>query len=276
LTEILRNFLLFTLYEISMAHRLTSPLFVATLILSQTGAVSTPSSSFALVPPRGSSAQLAPVRAPDPKDLLKKAAANIAKAKSLHFTLAAHPVTPGSRLAALVSGEGNVVLPDTLVFQGSMQTTPALAMSIVSAMCGPDQYLEFGDGNFQKMAGAPNVHRLLFSPDSGLVTGILTKLEGASAATAATLDKLSAWKISGTIPTQLLAHLPGRTAATPTKTPVRVQLWIGQQDSQLHQLVISGVLFDGDSAETVRTLTFSQFNEALKLTVPRGHSPCTQ
>lgn len=258
-----------------MAHRLTSPIFFATLILSQTGAVSTPSSSAVRVTPRGSHLQLQALSAPDTKELLKKAAANIAKARSLHFTLAAHPVAPGSRLAALVSGEGNVVLPDTVVFQGSMQTTPALAMSIVSTMCGPNQYLEFGDGNFQKMAGAPNVHRLLFSPDSGLVTGILTKLEGASAATAATLDKVSTWQISGTIPTQLLTSLPGRTAATPTTTPVRVQLWIGQQDSQLHQLVITGPLFDGDSAGTVRTLTFSQFNEALKLTVPRGHSPCT-
>lgn len=259
-----------------MAYRLTSPLFLATLALSQTATGPNALSPVVSAGPlHGAYTVSADRLARDPKELLKKAAANMIKAKSLHFTFAAQPVTPGSRLAALISGEGNVVLPDTVVFQGSMQTTPALAMPLASAMCGSNQYIEFGDGNFQKMPGAPNVHRLLFASDSGLVTNILTKLESPSKQKAATIDNLSTWEISGTIPAKALTGLPGRTVATPTNVPVRAQLWIGQQDVQLHKLIITGPLFDGDVATTVRTLVFSQFNTPLKLTVPRGHSPCT-
>jgi hypothetical protein len=205
-------------------------------------------------------------------ELLRHAADSVATLRSLFFTLAAQPVVPGIRFGAVAGGDGTVVWPDRLVFRGTMQSTPTLAAPVVIAMCGPDRYLELGDGNFMRMEALPNVHRLLFAPDTGLVPAVLTGLEQVSAPEAAKVGDVATWRLNGTVADRLLAALPGRTA--PAVAPLRAELWIGQEDLRLHRAILSGPMFDGDSTATVRTLTFSRFNEPLPLTVPRGTSPC--
>lgn len=205
-------------------------------------------------------------------ELLHHAADSVASLRSVYFTLVAQPVVPGPRFGAVSQGDGTVVWPDSLVFRGTMQSTPTLAAPVVIAMCGPDRYVELGDGNFMKMDALPDVHRLLFAPDTGLVAGVLTQLEQITAPEAATVAEAPMWRVTGTVSNKMLATLPGRTA--PAATPLRADLWIGQQDLRLHQVTLTGPMFDGDGAGTTRTLVFSRFNEKLPLTVPRGTSPC--
>lgn len=212
---------------------------------------------------------------PTAAELLHHAASNLTATRALHFTYTAHAVTPGFRLAALTGGDGSIVWPDRIVFNGTMQSTPALAAPVVTVACGPtQQYVEMGDGTFQQMQGIPDIRRLLFASDTGIVSTILTQLEQPSAPKAIRLDTAATWYLTGTVPNRLLAALPGRSAAAP-KGVLRAALWIGQQDQRLRQVTLSGPMFDGDSAQTVRTLTFSHFNEHLSLTVPRGQSPCS-
>lgn len=205
-------------------------------------------------------------------ELLQHAADSFATLRSLYFTLAAQPPVPGLRFGAVSQGDGTVIWPDRLVFRGTIQSTPTLAAPVVIAMCGADRYVELGDGNFMRLDALPNVHQLLFAPDTGLVSGVLTQLQQVSAPEAATLNGTPMWRVAGTVADAMLATLPGRTA--PAAGSLRADLWIGQQDLRLHQATLNGPMFDGDVAATVRTLVFSRFNDSLPLTVPRGANPC--
>ena len=222
----------------------------------------------ALTATRPASAQQAPQAAP----LLHKTAKTFAATRALTFTLAAQQVAPGMRLAGITQGDGTAVWPDNLVFSGAMQQTPALSMSFVTVMCGSDQYVELGDGNFQKMAGLPNVGRLLFSSDTSFVSSILSELATPSAPKAVTVDGVAMWYLRGVVPPAILAHLP--TAITASTDTLRAELWIGQRDTRLHRLTLNGAMFQGDSTTTTRTLTFSHFDEKPAFTVPRGTVPC--
>ena len=46
----------------------------------------------------------------------------------------------------------------------------------------------------------PDVHRLLFAPDTGLVPGVLTGLEAPSSPEAATVADVPTWRVTGTSP----------------------------------------------------------------------------
>jgi hypothetical protein len=153
-----------------------------------------------------------------------------------------------------------------------MQSTPTLSAPVVFAMCGPDRYIELGDGSFIKMASLPNVHSLLFAPDTGLVPGILTQLEQVTEPEPATVESIQTWRVTGKVADHWLAKIPGRTK--PAASPLTAELWIGQADHRLHQAVLHGPMFDGDTTKTTRTLKFSRFNESIPLTVPRGTNPC--
>lgn len=212
---------------------------------------------------------------PTAAELLRHAADNLAVTTALHFDFTAHALTPGFQMAALAGGSGTILRPDHMVFSGTMQSTPVLAAPIVMAACGPDKYFEMGDGTFQKMQGLPDISRLLFAQDSGLMINILRQLEQPSTPRAETLDAVAAWHLTGIVPGKLLAILPGRDAATTTTGVVRADVWIGQKDMRLHRVTLNGPMFTSDSAQTTRTLTFSHFNEHVPLSVPRGHLPCS-
>ncbi|HXC25364.1 MAG TPA: LppX_LprAFG lipoprotein [Gemmatimonadaceae bacterium] len=207
---------------------------------------------------------------PAAAELLRHAAANFMKTRALQFALVAHQIPAGLHLSGVAGGDGSAIWPDHLVFQGSIQQTPALAMSFVMVMCGPAQYIELGDGVFQQIPGAPNVGRLLFAPDTSFVANVLLHLEQPSTPQAATLEQVATWHLTGTIPNKVLAPLTGVGGPG----PVQAELWIGQQDLRLHQVTLRGAMFTGDSAQTTRTLSFSHFDEHLTLTVPRGQLPC--
>lgn len=210
---------------------------------------------------------------PPAAELLQRASANLKTAHSLSFTFTAQPVVPGLRFAAVSGGEGTVIWPDRLIFQGTMQSTPTLAAPVVLVMCGSDRYVELaGDGKFMKMDVLPDVHRLLFAPDSGLATGALTNLEKVAGPEAATLDGTPMWRLTGTVAGRFVAMLPGH--AQPSADSLQATLWIGQQDNRLHQATLHGPMFDGDTPQTIRTLVFSHFDEALPFQVPRGQLPC--
>jgi hypothetical protein len=212
------------------------------------------------------------VPTPTAAEVLQGASAKLASAHSLSFTLTAQPVVPGLRFAAVSGGEGTVVWPDRLLFQGTIQNSATMSAPVVLVMCGADRYVELGDGNFMKMTVLPDVHRLLFAPDTGLAAGVLTKLEQVTGPEAAALEKTPMWHVAGTVSNQFLAALPGRTK--PFTDPLHADLWIGQQDQRLHQVTLKGPMFDGDTTQTVRTLVFSRFDDTIPFRVPRGQLPC--
>lgn len=212
-------------------------------------------------------------QAPQSAKLIRQTAQTFSKIQAMHFTLAAHAITPGPHLSGVAGGEGSVIWPDQLVFNGSMQTTPAFAVGFTMVMCGANPYVEMGDGNFQKMQGVPNLGRLLFAPDTSFIADILTQITQLSAAQAVTLDQVATWHVTGVVPKTLIAKLPG--AAPASAGPLKADLWIGQRDLRLHQLLLSGPMFTGDSTQTTRTLAFSRFDDRTPLTVPRGTLPCS-
>ena len=209
---------------------------------------------------------------PPAADVLRRAANNFIKTHALQFALAADKIPAGLHLSGVVQGSGTAIWPDQLAFDGSIKQSPALSMGFSMVMCGPDQYIEMGDGNFQKLSGAPNVGQLFFSHDTSFIAGVLTQLKQPSAPQAVTLDHLPMWHLQGSVPRTVLMPVTG--AATSALGAIQAEVWVGQQDMRLHQLTLSGKMFQGDSTQTTRTLTFSHFDDSLALTVPRGTLPC--
>lgn len=210
----------------------------------------------------------------DAAAILSKASKTLANLKSLTFTYSAKPVPSGLSLAAVSNGSGQAASADRMVFQGTIQHSPAIAMPFVLATCGKDPYIDMGDGVFTPMPGAPNIGSLLFSSDTSFLAGTLTQLTELSKPESKTVDKVDAWYLKGKAPATLLAKLPGRKAGTPSSPDI--ELWIGKKDYNVLKVSINGQLFNGDDSKAQRILTFSQFNEKIALTVPRGELPCKE
>ncbi len=208
-------------------------------------------------------------------EVLRHAADSFATLRGLQFTLTSQPVVPGMQFSAVSKGEGSVIWPDKLVFSGIMQSTPTISAPVVLVMCGQDRYIDLaGDGMFLQVPGLPDVHSLLFGSDTGLVASVLKGLEQVSTPEAAKVGDVATWRVTGTVSPALLAKLPGAADTTASGTPLRAELWIGQQDFRLRQATLNGPMFNGDNAQSTRTFTFSGFDERLPLRVPRGQVPC--
>ncbi len=199
---------------------------------------------------------------PTATQLLQTASDHFTNDSAMHFHLTASNIAPG--LYAVTDAQGDVVRPDKLAAQGSVEVTKGLNAGIGVVFIGQDQYLALGGSAYTKSTLLPNL-LLIFDPNQG-IGAILKQVANPSTPVADTVQNLAVWKITGTVPSTTLAPFTGSTSTQ--STPIQTTLWIGQSDGQIHQVLLVGQAADGDNPQSTRTIVLSNFNEQVTITAP--------
>ncbi len=196
--------------------------------------------------------------------LIQKASTNFAADSSLHFKLTAVGIAPGTY--SVTSADGDVVRPDKLqVTSGTIEPSQGFLIGFAVVIIGSQQYIDLGDtGHFASTNVLPDL-LIIFDPHQG-IGAILNQFQGASTPAADNVSGVACWKITGTVDSTLLDPITGNTSTV--SSPVQTTLWIGQSDSQIHQVKLVGIATSGDTSQTARTITLSQFNENVSIVAP--------
>ncbi len=95
---------------------------------------------------------------------------------------------------------------------------------------------------------------------------LLASVQNVSAPSNSSAQGVSTWKITATVSSDKLSQLTNGEVTADQSIPV--QLYIGQSDNQLYQVVIPGKITSFDTAQTSRTIDLSKFNESVTINPP--------
>lgn len=202
--------------------------------------------------------------APDATTLIQTANDNFARDNTLHFAITASNIAPG--LYSVTDGNGDVMRPDKMKVLGSVEASKGLSVGIGIVIIGTDQYVDLGaTGKYMQSNGLlPNLVAI-FDPNNG-IGAILKQFQNATPPVADTLNGLATWKTTGTVPSTALNPITGSTSTT--ATPIMTTLWVGQADGQIHQVKLVGNAITGDTDQSTRIFTLSNFNQPVTIAVP--------
>jgi hypothetical protein len=200
---------------------------------------------------------------PPPLDVLHSSADRMENLKSFHFVLSHKD---GSiRIAFdldMEKAEGDLVVPGRMKAKvdARLQGLP-IHVDVVS---GDGKFwvkLPFG-GGFQRVSGFALSD--FFNPEKG----IPLLMRGATAASVTGREEIDGHKtivVETDLDAGALADLvPGAKPGF----PVRIGLWIGEQDYLLYRLTIDGAISSKDKPDVVRTINLSKFDESVTITLP--------
>ena len=204
---------------------------------------------------------------PPPLEVLRLSADRMEKLKSFHFLLSHKD---GSiRIAFdldMEKAEGDLVVPGRMKAKVDARLRGApIRVDVVS---GDEKFwvkLPFG-GGFQKVSGFALSD--FFNPEKG----IPLLMREATAAAVTRRDEIDRQKVI-VVETDLDAgSLAGLVPVAKPGFPVRITLWIGEQDYLLWRLRIDGAMSGKDKADVVRTISLSKFDESVTISLP-GEGP---
>lgn len=207
---------------------------------------------------------------PNSTVLLATAAQKLTSDTAFHFLLTeTNSGNPTGSDFDVRSAEGDVVQPDKLhadpvsaVVGGLPVTTAVIVVGNQAWYKNPitGQYQDAGQmtGQFKDVA-------TFLGP--GLAAA-LASLQDVSAPSDSSANGVATWKINATISSDKLSALTNGEVPSGKQYPV--QIFIGKDDGQLHQLVIPGKLTSFDTDQTSRSITLSKFNESVTITPPPG------
>ena len=197
--------------------------------------------------------------------LVRESADATGALKSFHFTLDVQNVPRSGAGLQLTSAEGDVVVPDRAqadiggTFAGVPITTQVVAIGekvwLKNPLSGEWQSI---DVNTTPIA--------LLDPSKG----VLAVMEGISEPTdegTEEIDGVTLRKVSGTASAVDVAPL---VAVSPSDREVPVMLWIGEEDSLLHRIEVSGPVAEGEPDDVVRVVEISRFDEPVTIEAPEG------
>lgn len=185
--------------------------------------------------------------------------------KSFHFTLDEQNVPTTTAGLQLTGAEGDVVVPDRARADVSGNFGGiAIATQIVAI--GEKVWLKDPLSGAWQPVDVGTTPVALLDPAKG-VLGVMEKVtelvdEGVEDVDGATLHK-----ISGTVTAADVAPL---VAVSPSDRQVPVTLWIGEDDSLLRRIVVTGPVAEGEPDDALRIVEVSRFGEPVTIEPPEG------
>lgn len=199
-----------------------------------------------------------PIPTPTPQAWLDGAVQQWNESQSFHFSLELEGRTVAldeSGTLAFSEAEGDVVLPDTLRAV-AMIKSPLGAAKVGYVVIGEEQWLTNPlNGKWEKAPPSFQTDvRGLFDAQEG-IGALLGELDELERAPDEQLDGMPMVHLTGSLPGQALTRFASDLAEVER---VQVDLWIGQDDQRLHQIVMTEVSADGKPP--IWTFRFSQFD----------------
>jgi hypothetical protein len=163
------------------------------------------------------------------------------------------------------SADGDVVMPDKVKASANVLLSgQVVGVELVSI--GDTQYITDPiTGQWRVVKGVLNASTLT-NPDTGIVS-LASKLTNLSQPVSDVVNGTPCWRFTGQLDAQVLAFLTG--GGMPAGTMLTTSICVGQADGLPYQLIVTGEAAKGDTAQTSRTFTISNYNETIKITAPQ-------
>jgi hypothetical protein len=202
---------------------------------------------------------------PDSKQLLTQAQEAMKQVNTYHFNLKTDSAGVGSAQDINIqTAEGDVKAPDRIKATGTISyqgfTVPGVT---VIAVGEKDYYTDPLTRQWKSTSGFDA--RTLANPQAG-VSILLGGIQQPGVPTSSSVDNRDCWSIAGKLSTQYIAGIIGSSAAKSGNVDTTV--CIGKSDHRLYQIEIKGIVIQGDSDQTKRTITFSKFNDPVTIEAP--------
>lgn len=208
------------------------------------------------------------VNAPKPttQQLLASLQKNFRSVTSFHVIMQEQNPGPATQnQIQILNAEGDVVMPDkvqanaTVVLSGQSVTVKLISI-------GNNQFITDPiTGQWRVIKGVLDP-RTLTNPDTGILS-LVSKVQNVSQPTSDVVNKVPCWRITGQLDAKYLAFFAG--GGVPAGTMLQTSACIGKADFLPYQVSITGQAAPGDTSQTARIFTISNYNETISITQPQ-------
>lgn len=200
----------------------------------------------------------------DPAALLQRSAGAVQQARTFHFRLThQNGTTPLPLSLELVSAEGDFQIPGRLAADVRGKGPGGINISTkIIAVDDQAWYTNLFTRNWDRIPGA-NLRDL--ADPGALVTSLLPNIENPTVADGGEVDGVDTLKVEGTIDSGELRE--ALSFARPGHS-VRVEAWIGGEDSLPRRIRLTGPLASDEDEDVQRQLDLSQFGAPVQINPP--------
>jgi hypothetical protein len=200
----------------------------------------------------------------EPAELLERSATAVQQARTFHFRLThQNGTTPLPLSLELVSAEGDFQIPGRLAADVRGKGPGGINISTkIIAVDDQAWYTNLFTRNWDRIPGA-NLRDL--ADPSALVTSLLPKVQNPTVADGGEVDGVDTLKVEGTIDSGELRD--ALSFARPGHN-VRVEAWIGGEDSLPRRIRLTGPLVSDEDEDVQRQLDLSKFGAPVQINPP--------
>ena len=201
----------------------------------------------------------------DARAIVQNATAAMGEITTVHFVLDLEESTiemiPGLQVTRV---EGDVVRPDRM--QARMEALAfGMLLSVNFRAIGATQYVTNPVATDQWQALAtPAIAGALLDPRVG-VTALLADLTDSRVVGSEALDGRAVWRIEARTDNALVADF---LQSEPLLGTTGVEVWIGEADSLVYRVVLTGATAAGDTDDARRTIEFANFEAPVEIIAP--------
>lgn len=198
-------------------------------------------------------------------EILSKSSDNMQAAKSFHFLMehseGGTPIGSGIQMTKL---DGDIVSPDKLqvtidgTFSGMAVQVKLIAADGKTMMTNPLS------GGWEEVSDTFKV-LTVFDPGNG-IAAIIKGLTNATMLGDEKIGDIMCYHLKGDILSETLAPLTGTTAQG---VAIGTEVWIDKDSFLVQQVKLTGKITDGEIDGIVRTLTFTNYNKDVDITLPK-------
>jgi len=163
------------------------------------------------------------------------------------------------------SASGDIIMPDKIKAQATVILSgQAVIVNLISI--GDTQYITDPiTGQWRTIKGVLDP-RTLTNPDTGIIS-LVGKLQNLTGPTDDAVNGVPCWRIMGQLDAKYIAFFTG--GGVPPGTMLQTSACIGKADGLPYQINVTGEAAPGDTAQTTRSFTISNYNEQIDITAPQ-------
>jgi len=163
------------------------------------------------------------------------------------------------------NANGDVSMPDKVKAQATViMSGQSLTVNLISV--GDNQFItDPVTGQWRVIKGVLDP-RTLTNPNTGIIS-IVNKVQNVSQPTSAVVDGNPCWQITGQLKAKDLAFFTG--GGVPDGTMLQTVACIGKGDSLPYLVSVTGQAAAGDTLQTTRIFTMSNYNETINIVAPQ-------
>ena len=163
------------------------------------------------------------------------------------------------------TANGDVSMPDKVKAQATIiMSGQSLTVNLISV--GDNQFItDPVTGQWRVIKGVLDP-RTLTNPNTGIIS-VVNRVQNVTQPTSAVVGGNPCWQITGQLDAKYLAFFTG--GGVPDGTMLQTVACIGKGDSLPYLVSVTGQAAAGDTPQTTRIFTMSNYNESINIAVPQ-------